>query len=84
MTTRKIVIKDCEDCPSLDHKGAFGKLSRIPVCRKANKELPLDPAVSEITSRLAPNNFQSSLKEPVDGPSYRFAMGTYQTDRRGV
>ena len=45
MTARKIVIQDCGECPHSDHKGAFGKVSRIPVCRKADRELPWTPSV---------------------------------------
>ena len=52
MTARKIVISDCKDCQKLDHKGAFGKVPKIPVCRKVDKELPWDPVVSEITSNI--------------------------------
>ena len=52
MTARKMIIYDCEDCPKLDHKGAFGKVYRIPACRKANKELPWEPAVSERTINI--------------------------------
>ena len=46
MTARKIVIRDCGECPRSDHKGAFGKVSRIPVCRKADRELPWTPIAS--------------------------------------
>ena len=38
--SRIIRINDCSDCPSKDHLGAYAKISYIPVCRYANKELP--------------------------------------------
>jgi len=34
-----IIIDSCSKCPSLDHKGAFGRIPYIPVCRKVGKEL---------------------------------------------
>lgn len=40
MTDRKIVVRDCKDCPRLDHKGGFGNISHIPVCRETQRELP--------------------------------------------
>ncbi len=40
MTDRKIVLTDCRGCPSLDHKGGFGSVAYIPVCRAVNKEQP--------------------------------------------
>jgi hypothetical protein len=40
MSTRKILLSDCETCPSRDHKGAFGIIGHIPVCRAVNKEMP--------------------------------------------
>lgn len=43
MTARKIVIEDCGECPYDDHKGGFGRVSYIPVCRKANREPPWKP-----------------------------------------
>ena len=45
MTARKIVIQDCGECPRSDHKGAFAVVSRVPVCRKADRELPWTPSV---------------------------------------
>lgn len=42
---RKIVFLTCEDCPHFDHKGAFGKIAYVPVCRKKKKELPYAKAV---------------------------------------
>lgn len=29
---KKIVIKDCSECPHKDHKGGFGEVSYIPIC----------------------------------------------------
>jgi len=40
MSIRMIRVNDCGDCPHLDHKGAFGRVAYIPVCRNANKDLP--------------------------------------------
>ena len=57
MTARKIVIQECGECPSSDHKGAFGKVSRIPVCRKADRELPW----THIANRAG---FVSAKREP--------------------
>ena len=57
MTARKIVIRGCGECPSSDHKGAFGKVSRIPVCRKADRELPW----THIANRAG---FVSAKREP--------------------
>lgn len=37
---RCIVIDKCNLCPFSDHKGAFGAVACIPVCRRANRELP--------------------------------------------
>ena len=37
---RKIVIKNCDQCPNSKHKGGFGKISFIPFCIKYLKELP--------------------------------------------
>ncbi|MCK5306993.1 MAG: hypothetical protein KAJ73_00140 [Zetaproteobacteria bacterium] len=37
---RKIVIKDCDDCPHLDHMGAFGKVAYVPRCGKSGDTLP--------------------------------------------
>lgn len=36
-----IPINSCKDCPSKDHKGAFGLIAYVPVCQKMHgKELP--------------------------------------------
>ena len=40
MSGKKLVIQNCGECPHKDHKGAFAKISRVPVCRKTDKELP--------------------------------------------
>jgi hypothetical protein len=38
--SRVIRITECRQCPSCDHKGGFGKIAYIPVCRATGKELP--------------------------------------------
>jgi hypothetical protein len=38
--SKKIVIASCLSCPSRDHRGAFGHISYIPVCRRTGKDLP--------------------------------------------
>ena len=35
---KKITITSCDDCPHVDHKGAFGKVAYIPICRLAEHE----------------------------------------------
>lgn len=40
MAARKIVIRQCSQCPKRDHKGGFGSIAYIPICRATNKELP--------------------------------------------
>lgn len=35
-----IPIPSCAECPSRDHKGGFGTVAYVPVCRKAARELP--------------------------------------------
>lgn len=35
-----IRIETCKECTNRDHKGAFGRISYIPICRKAGMELP--------------------------------------------
>ena len=57
MTARKIVIQDCGECPSSDHKGEFGAISRIPVCRKADCELPWTTSANRA-------GFVSAKREP--------------------
>lgn len=41
---RKIVITSCIGCPSMDHKGAFGRISCVPICRKVQRDLPFNLA----------------------------------------
>lgn len=43
---KKIVINSCSACPHKDHKGGFGQVSYVPVCRKVNRELPYTVGVS--------------------------------------
>lgn len=57
MTARKIVIRGCGECPSSDHKGEFGAISRIPVCRKADCELPWTTSANRA-------GFVSAKREP--------------------
>jgi len=38
--TRIIRIETCGTCQHRDHKGAFAKVSYVPVCRKVNRKLP--------------------------------------------
>lgn len=40
-----ITIEKCGQCPHNDHKGGFGNPAYIPVCRKANREQPWEPAL---------------------------------------
>lgn len=40
--TKVIVINKCSECPGSDHKGAYGRISYIPVCRYATRELPYE------------------------------------------
>ena len=47
MADRKIVLTDCQRCPSLDHKGGFGSVAYIPVCRAVNKEQPYTVSVMD-------------------------------------
>lgn len=35
-----IPIPSCAECPHRDHKGGFGEVAYVPVCRRVNKELP--------------------------------------------
>jgi len=39
-----IQIITCRDCPHNDHQGGFGNPSCKPICRKANREQPWEPA----------------------------------------
>lgn len=40
--SKVIRIENCSQCPSRDHKGAYGRISYIPVCRAVGKELPYE------------------------------------------
>lgn len=40
---RYIKLGSCGTCPHRGHKGGFGAVAYIPVCRKANRELPWEP-----------------------------------------
>lgn len=37
---RCIPVATCRDCPSFDHKGGFGHIAYVPVCRKTGETLP--------------------------------------------
>lgn len=37
---KMIPVNSCTKCPNLDHKGAFGFVAYVPVCRFANRTLP--------------------------------------------
>lgn len=47
---RKIVICDCSECPHHDHKGAFGIVAYIPVCRETNLTHNELPYVKDVSS----------------------------------
>lgn len=36
---RYIEINNCRDCPHRDHRGGYGKVMYIPVCRKIDKTI---------------------------------------------
>ena len=40
MSNRFIKIEKCSDCPKCNHKGAFGAVAYIPICRAVCSELP--------------------------------------------
>lgn len=44
---RYIEVNSCAGCPHRDHRGAFGAVAYVPVCRKANKTLPHTEHASE-------------------------------------
>lgn len=49
--TKVIVINNCLGCPNKDHKGGFGAISYIPVCRIGSptgraRELPYEVGLS--------------------------------------
>lgn len=37
---RAILVEGCRNCHFRDHKGAFGEVACVPICRHANKEIP--------------------------------------------
>lgn len=49
-----IPIPSCQECPHRDHKGGFGTVAYVPVCRKANKELPhtVEVGPNKVTHRM--------------------------------
>lgn len=48
-----IVIEKCSQCPHNDHRGGFGVIKYIPVCRLANREQPYEVAPSGRFSQVA-------------------------------
>ena len=51
--TRIIRIESCKDCHFRDHKGAFGRIGYIPICRNGqSRELPYTASPSGIGGRL--------------------------------
>lgn len=49
---RMLVVVSCEHCPSRDHKGAWGNVSRIPVCRATGISLPYTAQTDGIGNRV--------------------------------
>ena len=47
LTARKIVQQTCSGCQHKDHKGAFGTISCVPVCRYAKEDLPYTTTVGD-------------------------------------
>lgn len=43
---RVIKICDCITCPSLTHRGGFGKVAYIPFCSRSGRELPYEAVLS--------------------------------------
>ena len=37
---KKIVLETCANCPHRDHRGGYGAISCVPICRAVGKELP--------------------------------------------
>lgn len=62
--SRKIIIETCGTCPFLDHKGGFGAVSYIPICRMTGEELPY--TVNAASTRL----HAASTRRPSASPSY--------------
>lgn len=44
--TKIITIQTCANCPHKDHRGAYGQVAYIPVCRQTNKNLGYTKEVS--------------------------------------
>jgi len=44
--TRYISIETCRTCPHNDHKGGFGRVAYLPVCRLASRDLPYTSGVN--------------------------------------
>ena len=49
MAKKFIPINSCSECPSRDHRGAFGRIAYIPICRATGKELPYDVVTNPIS-----------------------------------
>lgn len=52
---RYIPIKTCNDCPHKDHRGGFGRVAYIPVCRLTDKNLPYTVGASGLTRMIIAN-----------------------------
>ena len=51
---KRLTIENCNECPFVDHKGGFGNVAYIPVCKRVGrKELPYTEHASNgrITAR---------------------------------
>lgn len=51
--TRIIKIENCTQCPSFDHRGAFGDIAYIPVCRSVNLNLTYSVSSSNNGRKIA-------------------------------
>jgi hypothetical protein len=51
--SRVIRIDSCDQCPSRDHKGAFGNVMYVPVCLATDRELPHDVVVNKFKRLVA-------------------------------
>lgn len=43
---KKLVVRDCGECPFLQHGGGFGRIAYIPRCGKSGEQLPFTTAAS--------------------------------------
>ena len=56
-----IPVLSCRECPHSDHRGGFGQVAYLPVCRKANQEMPWEPVL---------NGTRVQAKQTVDIPDW--------------